>query len=122
MIRNVSSLLFIVLASGAMLSLFHYFAPLQPASVAVYAGVVLTLCGLVCVIKPLRLLCIHTRRAAAMVASLGVVVFLVALSWPVGQHGLRSAPARWMMFCPNTAFRSGMKCVSTRVPKSLPPH
>lgn len=74
--------LFIGVATVLLLCLFHYFAPLEPASVCAYAGIVLLLAGLLCMVKPIKLLAMRTRRAAALVVVCGVLVTVAALSWP----------------------------------------
>ncbi len=82
MTRDKRPFLFIAAIAILLLCVFHYFAPLEPASVSAYAGIMLVLAGLLCMVKPIRLLAVRTRRTATLVAGCGILVILAALSWP----------------------------------------
>ena len=102
--ENTKSILFVLVAGASLLGLFHYFAPLEPGSVAVYAGAVLTLCGLVCLVKPIRLLGLRTRRAAAIACAAGLVLVGVALSWPAGTTRVAQRSGNLDDFLPEYSF------------------
>ena len=74
--------LLIAVIAILLLMLFNYFAPLEPASVAVWTGLVLTLAGLLSVIRPLRWFAIRSRRAGLLALSAGLALTLVGLNWP----------------------------------------
>lgn len=104
MTENARTGIFLAVAAALLLSLFHYFAALEPTSVAVYAGVVLTLGGLICVVKPIRLLGIRTRRAAAIAGAAGILLVLAALNWPVGTSRVAQRTAALDGFMPEYHF------------------
>ena len=65
--RKVVPIFIISIACLGLLYLFDYFAPIQIASVTFYAGVVIGLAGLFCLIKPIWWLGIRSRKVAALV-------------------------------------------------------
>lgn len=77
---------FIVVGSvcAGLLCLFHYLAPLEIASVTAYAGIVIALGALVCLIKPIWWPGIRRRKVAALAILAGVALVLVGLFWPSG--------------------------------------
>jgi len=85
---------FVTIAAVAigLLTLFNYFAPLEPTSVAVYAGLTIALAGLVSFIKPLHFFAIRSRLAALTVLATGVAMFFAGLFWPA--HSIRVATRR----------------------------
>lgn len=56
------------------------------ASAFAYAGLVLMLAGVVCVIRPLHFLRIRTRRNAALVLGVGLVLFFAMMVVPSAVH------------------------------------
>jgi hypothetical protein len=83
-IRKALPFLLLAAVAGGLLWLFDYFAPLEPASVAAYAGLTIAFLGLVSVIKPLRPLGLGRRRSGALVILAGIAVLAAALCWPAG--------------------------------------
>lgn len=75
----------IAVITAGLFWIFSRFAPLEPASVTVYAGLVLTLAGLASLVKPLRFLAMRTRRAGLVVMAAGLVIAGAGLWWPA-QH------------------------------------
>lgn len=68
---------------GALLWIWTRFAEVWLPSVALYAGLVVGLAGLVSLIAPLKLIGIASRRAGALVALAGAGIAAGALLWPV---------------------------------------
>ena len=62
--------------------LFNYFAPLEPASVAVWTGLTLVLAGMLSLIRPLRWFAIRRRRTGLLVLAIGVTLASAGLYWP----------------------------------------
>jgi hypothetical protein len=100
------SLPFVLVAAvvTGLLGVFNYFAPLEPASVTVYAGIVIALAGLVCVIKPLRLLGLRNRRAGVLVEVAGIAFALVGMSWPAGTTRIAERHSQLDDFLPEYQF------------------
>lgn len=69
------------LAAGLLL-LFHHYAPLQPASVAAWAGIAAAGAGVLSLLVPLRFIGIRTRRGGALCLLAGIALCAVALLWP----------------------------------------
>lgn len=68
-------------------------------SILVYLGLALVLAGLLSLIWPMPLLCIRTRSIAAMVATAGVLLVIVALLLPVSTKRIATPTTRlddWM--------------------------
>ena len=80
--------LVIVCATAVLLWIWTRFADLWLPSVAFYAGLVVLLTGLLCVLYPLRIVGIGTRKGALLVALAGAALGASALLWPVaaGAH------------------------------------
>jgi hypothetical protein len=68
--------------AAAFLATFHYFAPLEVTSAAVWAGQTVTFLGLVSLIVPLRFLGIRSRWAGAAALCAGEALSVAALFWP----------------------------------------
>ena len=90
--------------AAGLLYLFHYFAPLQPASVTVYAGLVIALAGVASAIKPLRFLGLRRRRAGALLALAGAALAMLALSWPAATTRVAERHSRLDDFLPEYHF------------------
>ncbi len=82
MLKKISWAVLAVLAA-TLATLFNYWAPGQPASFAVYTGIVAVLFGAACLVIPLRFLGITRRRTGGLILLLGIVLGCVALLWPV---------------------------------------
>jgi hypothetical protein len=78
----------VVAALGALaLLVLHHYTPLQPASVAAWAGIVLALMGFSGLIRPW----FGPRWAAAATLLGALALGAFALSWPVAPHHVASA-------------------------------
>jgi hypothetical protein len=100
------SLPFVLVAAvvAGLLGVFNYFAPLDPASVTVYAGIVIALAGVACLIKSLRFLGLRSRRAGALLAVTGIALALVGMSWPAGTTRIAERHSRLDDFLPEYQF------------------
>ena len=87
-----------------LLYLFQYFAPLEIASVTVYAGIVVALGGVLCLIKPIWRLGIRSRKLAALVILLGAALAVVGLYWPAGVTRISARQSRLDDFMPDYHF------------------
>jgi hypothetical protein len=72
-------------AAGLLLWLLHY-APFYGPAYFFWGGLVVTLSGLISLLRPLRFLRIPNRRSAAIVASCGLLLSVFALLWPAPTH------------------------------------
>jgi hypothetical protein len=72
--------------------------------VTFYAGVVIGLAGLLCLIKPLWWLGIRSRKVAALVVPLAVVLALAGLYWPAGGVHVQARQSRLDDFMPDYHF------------------
>jgi hypothetical protein len=97
---------FIIVASVCigLLCLFHYFVPLEIASVTVYAGIVIGLGGFVCLVKPIWWLGIRRRKVAALVILAGAALAVVGLFWPAGLIRTSARQSRLDNFMPEYHF------------------
>ena len=89
-LKLVSWTLLAALALATVL-LFNYWASFQPLSTLTYAGIVITLFGLLNLALPFRFLGIRKRAIGALLLVAGVVLGFAALLWPasmirVAQH------------------------------------
>lgn len=66
----------------ALLLLFNYWAPAQPASLALYISFAIVLFGVLCVVWPPRYLGIRRRRAGVPLIVGGLALATVILAWP----------------------------------------
>jgi hypothetical protein len=89
---------------GGLLLFFAYCAPLEPASVTVYAGIVIAATGALCLLKPLRFFGIRRRRAGLVLIAAGIAVTMVGFSWPAGRIRIASRVARLDDFMPEYEF------------------
>ncbi len=95
-----------LLAIGVLVALFlvpHY-VPFQPLVCVVYLGLGLGFAGLVSAIKPLRVLGLRRRAAAAVVLVAGVLVVLGGMSWPASSIHPAGPRQRIDDFLPAYAF------------------
>jgi len=67
---------------ASLLAVLHYYSPLQLSSVVPYAGLILVVTGLACLIRPLKTIFIRNRRAAASMIAFGFFGAGLALFWP----------------------------------------
>ena len=67
---------------ATLLAVLHWYSPLQLSSVVPYAGLILVVTGLVCLIHPLRTIFVRTRKAALCLIAGGVIGAALALFWP----------------------------------------
>ncbi len=74
------------------------------ASGMLYAGGVTLLVGLVCVVRPVRFLKIRTRRAAAVLAAVGLLLCLGAVAIPAKLHRVASRERRIDDYAPAYQF------------------
>jgi hypothetical protein len=80
MVRLIRVLIAGILAT--LLAILHYYSPLRLSSVVAYAGLIFIITGLICLIHPLRIICIRSRKAAACLAAVGAFGAALALFWP----------------------------------------
>jgi hypothetical protein len=67
---------------AALLAVLHYYSPLTLSSVVPYAGLMLVITGLICLIHPLRIIFVRSRKAAAGLIAAGIFGAGLALFWP----------------------------------------
>ena len=67
---------------AALLAVLHYYSPLTPSSVVPYAGLILVITGLICLIHPLKTIFVRSRKAAACLMAVGFSGAGLALFWP----------------------------------------
>jgi hypothetical protein len=67
---------------ATVLAVLHHYSPLTLSSVAPYAGLILVVTGLICLVHPLRTVFVRSRKAAAGLIAVGVVGAGLALFWP----------------------------------------
>ncbi len=67
---------------ATLLAVLHYYSPLQLSSVVPYAGLILVITGLICLIRPLKTIFVRSRRAAACLIAVGIFGAGLALFWP----------------------------------------
>jgi len=67
---------------GGLLAVLHYYSPLQLSSVVIYAGLILFMTGVICLIHPIRTIFVRSRKAAACLIAVGIFGAALALSWP----------------------------------------
>jgi hypothetical protein len=65
-----------------LLAVLHYYSPLQLTSVIPYAGLLLVITGLICLIHPLKTIFVRSRRAAGCLIAVGFFGAALALFWP----------------------------------------
>jgi len=68
---------------ATLLAVLHYYSPLTLSSVVPYAGLLLVITGLICLVRPVRTIFVRSRKAAACLTAVGVFGAGVALFWPV---------------------------------------
>lgn len=73
-----------VLTAGLLGAALHFIA-FEPASYALYCGLIAAAIAGVCVIRPLRWLGLGTRQRAGVVVALGLSTALAGLFWPSGR-------------------------------------
>jgi hypothetical protein len=64
------------------LAVLHHYSPLQLSSVVPYAGLILVVTGVICLIHPLRTIFVRSRKAALALIAAGLLGAGVALFWP----------------------------------------
>ena len=67
---------------ATLLAVLHYYSPLKLSSVVPYAGLILVITGLICLIHPLKTLFVRSRKAAACLIAVGFFGAGLALFWP----------------------------------------
>jgi hypothetical protein len=67
---------------ATLLAILHRYSPLHLSSVVPYAGLVLVVTGLICLVHPLRTIFVRTRKAALGVTAAGIIGAALALFWP----------------------------------------
>jgi hypothetical protein len=60
----------------------HHYAPFQLEVVVVYLGIGALIAGLLSMIKPFRFIHINSSRSGLLVATAGLLVFMVGMIWP----------------------------------------
>jgi hypothetical protein len=65
-----------------LLGVLHYYSPLQLSSVVPYAGLILVIAGLICLIHPLKTIFVRSRKAAAGLIAVGFLGAGLTLYWP----------------------------------------
>ncbi len=80
MTRLIRILIAGVLAT--LLAFLHHYSPLQLSSVIPYAGLILVITGLICLIHPLKTIFVRSRKAALCLIALGFCGAGLALFWP----------------------------------------
>lgn len=76
------SRIFIAGIVATLLAVLHYYSPLQLSSVVPYAGLILVITGLICLIRPLKTIFVRSRKAAACLIAVGLIGAGLALFWP----------------------------------------
>ncbi|RPI25894.1 MAG: hypothetical protein EHM61_13175 [Acidobacteria bacterium] len=102
--KKLLPILIISVVALSLLYLFHYFAPLEIASVTFYAGVTISIVGVLCLIKPIWWLGIRKRKVAALVILLGVALLPAGLFWPAGSRRIAARESRLDDFMPDYHF------------------
>jgi hypothetical protein len=74
---------------ATLLAILHSYSPLQLSSVVPYAGLVLVVTGLICLIHPLRTIFVRTRKAALCLIAGGLIGAALALFWPTSTTTVR---------------------------------
>jgi hypothetical protein len=67
---------------ATLLAALHHYSPLRLSSVVPYAGLILIVTGLICLIHPLRTIFVRSRKAAACLIAVGFFGAGLALFWP----------------------------------------
>ncbi|HYK91629.1 MAG TPA: hypothetical protein VE398_22875 [Acidobacteriota bacterium] len=67
---------------ASLLAVLHHYSPLQLSSVVPYAGLLLVITGLICLIRPLKTIFVRSRKAAACLIAVGFFSAGLALFWP----------------------------------------
>src|SRR5512137_2689711 len=67
---------------ATLLAVLHYYSPLKLSSVVPYAGLILVITGLICLIHPLKIIFVRSRKAAACLIAVGFLGAGLALFWP----------------------------------------
>jgi hypothetical protein len=67
---------------ATLLAVLHYYSPLELSSVVPYAGMILVITGLICLVRPLKTIFVRSRRAAACLIAVGFLGAGLALFWP----------------------------------------
>ena len=101
--KAVAWTLLAVIAFTAIL-LFNYWSAYQPLSTLVYAGIVLTLCGLANMIIPFRFLGVRKRAVGALILVCGVLLTLAALFWPASMIRVAQPKTRLDQIMPEYQF------------------
>lgn len=92
--KSVLPIVTVAVTVSILLWIWTRFAQLWIPSLAVYAGLLLLLAGLVSVAVPLRFVGVNSRRQGALLALAGVALGAAALLWPsVGRPLASSGPA-----------------------------
>ncbi len=89
---------------AALLIFFAYCAPLEPASVTLYAGFTIACFGALCVLKPIRFFGVRKRRSGALLIVAGVAVAFIGLSLPARSVRIASRVSRLDDFMPQYDF------------------
>ncbi len=74
--------IFIAGILATLLAVVNYYSPLQLTSVVPYAGLILVITGLVCLIHPVKTIFVRSRKAAACLIVVGFFGAALALFWP----------------------------------------
>jgi len=67
---------------ATLLAVLHYYSPLRLSSVVPYAGLMLVITGLICLIHPVKTIFVRSRKAAACLIAVGLFGAGLALFWP----------------------------------------
>ena len=67
---------------ATLLAVLDLYSPLQWSSVVPYAGLILIIAGLICLIHPVKTIFVRSRRAAVCLIALGLFGAALALFWP----------------------------------------
>jgi hypothetical protein len=57
-------------------------------SISAYAGIILLICGLVAMVRPLRFIRLNSRRRGAAIVAAGSILLAFALFWPTPLEGV----------------------------------
>ena len=80
MVWLIRILIAVILAT--LLAVLDFYSPLQLSSVVPYAGFILVIAGLICLIHPVKTIFVRSRKAAACLIAVGIFGAVLALSWP----------------------------------------
>ena len=75
--------------AATLLAVLHSYSPLRLSSVVPWAGLILVIAGLVCLVHPVRTIFVRTRKEALGVIAAGLVGGALALFWPTSTTTVR---------------------------------